>query len=117
MRIVFLGMRMRKLLKLWRLACASVGLGLVALSPIGLAAQEHPAKRLSNIVGVAVDEYGKAVDARGTLVSDVEYEEAVSFLGDAKDVAARLSGNRAATARGILDSLIIAVGAKRPLQE
>jgi high-affinity iron transporter len=80
-------------------------------------AQEGPAKRLSSIVGVAVEEYGKAIDARGKLISDVEYEEAVSFLKDAKDVAARLSGAKAAAAQAVLDSITAAVIAKRPPQD
>jgi len=79
-----------------------------------LAAQEGPAKRLSSIVGVAVEEYAKAIDAGGRLISDIEYDEAVSFLKDAKEVAARLSGARAVTAQAILDSLTAAVIAKRP---
>src|SRR5574338_836347 len=92
-----------------------------ALIAIGVSspvrAQEGPAKRLASIVGVAVEEYGKAVDERGKLVSSIEYDEAVSFLNDAKDVAARLSGARAATAQAILDSLTAAVVAKRPPNE
>ena len=71
--------------------------------------QEHPAKRLSAIVTVAVDEYGKAVDASGRLVSDLEYREAVDFLADARSVAARLSGDRADRARLLLDSLVAGV--------
>jgi high-affinity iron transporter len=86
-----------------------------AASP--LSAQEGPAKRLSSIVGVAVEEYGKAIDARGKLISDIEYEEAVSFLKDAKDVAARLSGAKAAAAQAVLDSITAAVIAKRPPQD
>src|SRR5688572_9517240 len=77
-------------------------------------AQEGPAKRLSSIVGVAVEEYGKAFDANGRLVLNIEYDEAVSFLTDAKDVAARLSGARVAAVQAALDSLTVAVVAKRP---
>jgi high-affinity iron transporter len=77
-------------------------------------AQEGPAKRLSSIVGVAIEEYGKAIDSRGRLISDIEYDEAVSFLKDAQEVAARLSGAKAATAQAVLDSLSAAVAAKRP---
>ena len=39
------------------------------------AAQENSAKRLSSIVSVAVEEYAKAVDERGKLISDDEYQE------------------------------------------
>jgi high-affinity iron transporter len=77
------------------------------------AAQDHPARRLSNIVGVAVEEYAKAVDERGALVSDIEYQEAVDFLADARIVAARLSGDRSEGARSALDSLIAGVRARR----
>ena len=77
-------------------------------------AQEHPARRLSSIVGVAVEEYGKAVDARGKLVSDIEYREAVDFLQDARSVAGRLAGARADLARLLLDSLVLGVQEKAP---
>ena len=78
-----------------------------------LAAQQTPAQRLSSIVGVAVEEYALGVDANGSIISDLEYGEAVDFLGDARNVAARLSGDRAAGARTVLDSLIAAVAARR----
>jgi high-affinity iron transporter len=91
---------------------------LAVVLPLAAAgAQEHPAKRLSSIVSVATEEYGKAVDATGKLVSDLEYQEAVDFLADAKLVAARLSGERAANTRLILDSLAAAVTARRPPAE
>ena len=86
-------------------------------APASVSAQEGPAKRLSSIVGVAVEEYGKGIDASGRLISQDEYDEAVSFLKDAKDVAARLSGGRTAPAQAALDSLIAAVLAKRPPSE
>ena len=82
-----------------------------------LLAQDGPAKRLSSIVGVAVEEYGKAIDSHGRLISDIEYEEAVSFLKDAKDVAARLSGARTVAVQAVLDSLTAAVVAKRPPED
>ncbi len=95
------------------LAC---GMALMALAARAREAhtQESPARRLANVVGVAVEEYGKAVDARGRLVSDLEYRETVDFLADAKTVAARLSGLRAADAQAMLDTLATAVAAKRP---
>jgi len=79
-----------------------------------LPAQENPAKRLSSIVGVAVEEYAKAVDDRGKLVSKDEYDETYGFLADARQVAVRLSGYDATRARAILDSLTAAVAAKQP---
>src|SRR5688572_14772009 len=78
------------------------------------AAQEHPARRVANIVSVAVEEYGKGVDAQGKLVSTQEYQEAVDFLVDARRAADRLSGSNAAPARALIDSLAAAVAAKRP---
>jgi hypothetical protein len=77
-------------------------------------AQEHPARRVANIVSVAVEEYGKAVDNQGRLVSTQEYQEANDFLVDARRSADRLSGSNAAPARALLDSIAEAVAAKRP---
>ena len=77
-------------------------------------AQEHPARRAANIVSVAVDEYGKAFDAQGRLVNAQEYTEATDFLIDAKRAADRLSGSNADPARALLDSITVAVAAKRP---
>jgi high-affinity iron transporter len=88
-------------------------LAAVALATGTLDAQEHPAKRLSSIVGVAVEEYGKGIDASGRMISDQEYQEAVDFLSNARTVAERLSGARAGAVRAELDSLSAAVAAKR----
>ncbi|MEO7711575.1 MAG: cytochrome c/FTR1 family iron permease [Gemmatimonadaceae bacterium] len=77
------------------------------------AAQEHPARRVANIVSVAVEEYGKAVDATGRLVSTQEYQEANDFLIDAKRAAERLSGATAVPARLLLDSIARAVTLRR----
>jgi len=79
-----------------------------------LPAQENPAKRLSSIVGVAVEEYAKAIDEKGRLVSKDEYDETYGFLSDARQIATRLSGYDAARTRAILDSLITAVAARKP---
>jgi high-affinity iron transporter len=76
-------------------------------------AQESPVRRVANVVSVAVEEYGKGVDASGKLVSQIEYQEAVDFLADAKLQAARLAGDRAATARAILDSIVAGVAARQ----
>jgi high-affinity iron transporter len=78
-----------------------------------LSAQENPAKRLSSIVGVAVEEYAKAVDANGNLISRDEFDETSGFLADAREVATRLRGYDAPATRAILDSLITAVAARR----
>src|SRR4029078_9623995 len=93
------------------------GIGVAVLSLIAvtkLAAQENPAKRLSSIVGVAVEEYAKAVDESGKLISKDEYDETFGFLTDAKQVAARLTGYEAPTTRAILDSLTDAVASRKP---
>ena len=84
------------------------------MAAVVLPAQENPAKRLSSIVGVAVDEYAKAVDEHGKLISKDEFDETYGFLADAKLVAARLRGYDAPATREILDSLTAAVAAKKP---
>jgi high-affinity iron transporter len=89
----------------------------LALAATTLAAQEHPARRLSSIVGVAVEEYSKGVDASGRLTSELEYQEAVDFLQDARNVAERLSGERAPNVRLLVDSLRGVVAVRRPPSE
>ncbi len=86
----------------------------VSVAGPGLLAQEHPARRLSSIVAVAVEEYSKGIDDDGRVISALEYQEAVDFLRDARDVAMRLAGDRAGIARPLLDTLSVAIGAKRP---
>jgi high-affinity iron transporter len=91
--------------------------GLVLAAAASGRAQEHPARRLSSIVGVAVEEYSKGIDASGKLTSELEYQEAVDFLQDARGVAERLSGDRAPAVRLLVDSLCGVVAAKRPPAE
>ncbi len=92
-----------------------IGVSILSLvATATLPAQENPAKRLSSIVGVAVEEYAKAVDERGKLVSKDEFDETYGFLTDARQVATRLSGYDAARARATLDSMIAAVAARKP---
>ena len=62
------------------------------LAAATLPAQENPPKRLASIVGVAVEEYAKAVDDHGKLISKDEFDETYGFLLDAKQVATRLGG-------------------------
>jgi high-affinity iron transporter len=88
-------------------------LSLVVAPSTTLFAQENQAKRLASIVGVAVEEYGKAFDDRGRLIAPVEYEETTSFLGDARQVAGRLTGYDAPRTRAVLDTMIAAVAAKK----
>jgi high-affinity iron transporter len=95
-------------------ALLEIAIALLVLASTSLGAQEHPARRVANIVSVAVEEYGKGVDERGRLISADEYQEATDFLVDAKQVTDRLTGARAVAARAILDSIIAAASAKRP---
>src|ERR1700738_1964933 len=83
------------------------------IAPVRLPAQKNPAKRLASIVGVAVEEYAKAVDERGKLISRDEFDETYGFLTYAKLVAARLNGYDAGATRAILDSLTVAVAARK----
>jgi hypothetical protein len=79
-----------------------------------LPAQENSAKRLASIVGVAAEEYAKAVDDNGKLISKDEYDETHGFLGDAKQIATRLNTYDAAATRAILDTMIVAVAQRKP---
>jgi high-affinity iron transporter len=77
-------------------------------------AQENSAKRLSSIVSVAVEEYGKAIDGRGKLISADEYAETTGFLDDARAVAQRLRGYNAPLTQAVLDTLILSVKNRLP---
>src|SRR6188474_3454271 len=77
-------------------------------------AQERPAKRVADIVGVALAEYEKGIDGAGRLVSQLEYDEAESFLGSARTAAQRLSGTGADSARLALDSISAGVARRVP---
>ncbi len=99
-------------MRIGRIGC--IALGALGLAATRLAAQEHPARRMANIVSVAVEEYGKGVDGQGRLTAASEYQEAVGFLNDAKGIADRLTGERAASARVLLDSIIVAASAHQP---
>ncbi len=79
-----------------------------------LSAQDNSAKRVSSIVSVAIEEYAKAVDARGQLISADEFSETSGFLTDARDIAAKMPGYDAPQVRAILDTIISDVRAKRP---
>jgi high-affinity iron transporter len=92
-----------------------IGVSILSLIAVRtLPAQENPAKRLASIVGVAVEEYAKAIDERGKLISKDEFDETYGFLTDAKQVATRLTGYDAKATRAILDSLIAVVAQKKP---
>jgi len=80
-------------------------------------AQENSAKRLSSIVSVAIEEYGKAVDTQGNLISADEYSETTGFLDDARLVSTRLRGYNALQTQAVLDTMIGAVKSRRPPQD
>lgn len=86
----------------------------LAVSAIAGSAQENSAKRLSSIVSVAIEEYGKAVDDKGKLISPEEYSETTGFLQDAKVVAQRLRGYNAPATQAVLDTIIDAVNRRIP---
>ncbi len=88
---------------------------MVALSaPAALDAQDSPARRLGNIVGVALDEYGKGVDASGAIVLQLEYDEAVAFLDDAFALAARVDDARSAPLVALVGRLRSHVARRAP---
>ena len=76
--------------------------------------QERPAKRVADIVGVALAEYEKGIDSTGRLISDLEFQEAIAFLTQARDAARRLSGTGSDSARQALDSISAGVSRKAP---
>src|SRR5215471_4485299 len=92
------------------------GLVVVALAGVPALgrAQEQQVQRVANIVSVAVEEYGKGIDANGRLISQDEYQEAQGFLRDARAAALRLPSDRAVPATAILDSIIAATSGKKP---
>lgn len=84
----------------------------VALGATRLPAQESPAKRLASIAGVAVEEYAKGVDANGRVFAALEYEEATTFLADARGIADRVTDGRAGDLGRLLDAMRLAVAAR-----
>jgi high-affinity iron transporter len=101
----------------WAASAVCVAVMGLASARAARAQDDHPAQRLSSIVGVAVGEYAKGVDERGKLISAEEHSEATGFLRDASEVAGRLPGKRAEAARALLDTLIVAADADRPPHE
>ena len=92
-------------------------LTVLTVAASALSAQGNPAKRLSSIVSVAVEEYGKAFDEKGKLVAPAEYTETTDFLADAQQVAKTLRSYSAKQTRALLDTLVAAVQVKRPVAE
>ncbi len=101
----------------WAASVACAAVMALAGARAACAQDDHPAQRLSSIVGVAVGEYAKGVDEHGKLISAEEHSEATGFLRDASEVAGRLPGKRAEVARAVLDTLIVAADADRPPHE
>ncbi len=99
------------------LICASALLATLTSAPTAAGAQDAPARRLGNIVGVAIDEYGKGVDASGRIVLQLEYDEAVAFLSDARALTSRVTDNRAAELASLVDEMRTAVDRRRPPAE
>ncbi len=75
-------------------------------------AQDSPAKRLASVAGVAVEEYTKGVDDQGRIFAQLEYDEAVSFLADARDLTNRITDGREERLASLIDSMRVAVGKK-----
>jgi len=67
--------------KLGRVVAACL---MLAVPLPALAQQDSPVQRVANIVSVAVEEYGKAVDPHDRLISLDEYQETVGFVDDAR---------------------------------
>ncbi len=89
---------------------------LLGVGAVPAVAQVETIQRIAGMVAIAADEYGKAFDSKGRLVSVEEYQEAVGFLGEARTSASRLPSERRGAA-AILDSMIAAVDTKRPVAE
>jgi high-affinity iron transporter len=94
-------------------------LGILALSALAaapLGAQVETVQRIAGMVAIAADEYGKALDARGRLISNEEYQEAIGFLTEARASAGRLPAERRGSV-ALLDSLLAAVAARQPVAD
>src|SRR4051812_18950913 len=85
---------------------------LLTLTADPLGAQVETIQRIAGMVAIAADEYGKAVDAQGRLISNEEYQEAAGFLTEARASAGRLPAERQG-AGAVLDSLVAAVKARQ----
>ena len=71
-------------------------------------------QRLASVVNVTMAEYAKGIDSSGKLISRTEYDEALGFLTQARDIGAHLTGLDAPRQRALLDTLAAAADAKRP---
>jgi high-affinity iron transporter len=91
-------------------AVATLFAGAPLASPLG--AQEPAAKRLANIVGVAVEEYTKGVDEQGRIFAQLEFDEAVTFLADARELTERVSDGRGPQLAALVDEMREQVAAR-----
>lgn len=85
----------------------------LALCPLRSHAQDDVARRIGSLLSVATEEYHKAVDRDGQLVSAAEYDETVGFFSDLRAAATRFTGPTAGAVRATIDTLESAVRAKR----
>jgi high-affinity iron transporter len=85
---------------------------LVFVAAAPLAAQDSPAKRLASIAGVAVEEYTKGVDDQGRIFAQLEYDEATTFLADARALTDRITDGREAVLAALIDTMRTAVADK-----
>src|SRR6516164_6183940 len=94
-------------------------LAIVGSNARSLAAQSagDAAQRLASVVNVTIAEYGKGIDSSGKLISKTEYDEALGFLAQAREIGASLTGLDAPRQRALLDTLDAAAAAKRPAPE
>lgn len=80
-------------------------------------AQDSPARRLGNVVGVAMEEYATGVDASGTIVLQMEYDEAVAFLADAREITTRITDGRGPQLLAVIQELAAGVERRVPPAE
>jgi FTR1 family protein len=85
----------------------------LALCPLRSEAQDDVARRIGSLLSVATEEYHKAVDRDGRLISAAEYDETIGFFADLRSAAMRFTGPRADAVRATIDTLEWAVHAKR----
>jgi high-affinity iron transporter len=83
-----------------------------AAATASIGAQDSPAKRLASIAGVAVEEYTKGVDDKGRIFAQLEFDEATTFLADARELTDRIADPRQAQLAALIDTMRTAVAAR-----
>jgi FTR1 family protein len=94
-----------------------VVLGVSGVLPLRVNAQDDVARRIGSLLSVATEEYQKAVDKDGRLLSAAEYDETVGFFADLRTASVRFTGTNAGAVRATIDTLERAVHAKLPSVE